>query len=175
MTSGEFNKIAKGLKAVYTKPEFIPDNFAMEVWYRALADIPYELASAAVQQYIATQHFEPKPADIREIAASIVGKKEELTVAEAFSLYWDALCDSGYNAEARFAALPEIVQRVAGSPSAMHDAAISADTNQSVERALFEKRFRVEQEREKEDAKIPAHVRDMIAKMQESNLLEIAG
>lgn len=173
MTKQEFGKIAKGLKAVFTKQDFLPDDYAMEVWYMALSDIPYNVASAAAQVYIATNHFEPKPADIREISAKITEKEEmSMSAAQAFAIYWDALCDSGYNAKERFDKLPEIIKRIAGSPSSMHDAAISEDTNQSVERALFEKKYNIELERMKQEALIPQRVKDLI---EQSIVARIAG
>lgn len=72
MTRDEFKTLAKGMKAVYTKPEFLPDRGAFEVWFSLLEDLSYEAANMAIQKHMATNKFPPTIADIRENAASVM-------------------------------------------------------------------------------------------------------
>ena len=48
MTFDEFKILVKGMKAVYTSPNFLPDADSVKIWYRLLGDMPYELASIAI-------------------------------------------------------------------------------------------------------------------------------
>ena len=42
MTIDEFRVLAKGMKAVYPQPNFLPDMDAVNVWYELLKDIDYQ-------------------------------------------------------------------------------------------------------------------------------------
>lgn len=72
MTFDEFKTLAKGLKSAYTTPNFLPDEYAIKVWYRFLGDLPCDLATMAVQKYISTNRFPPTIADIREMVADMM-------------------------------------------------------------------------------------------------------
>lgn len=54
------------MKAVWTDPKFLPDQYAFDVWFSLLKDLPYDATSAAVQQYMLTQKFPPSIAEVRE-------------------------------------------------------------------------------------------------------------
>ena len=71
MTKEEFKKLAKGLKAVYTQPTFLPDTDALSIWYELLKDLDYMIAQAAVQKHMITSKFPPTIAEIREQAAEV--------------------------------------------------------------------------------------------------------
>lgn len=71
MNYDEFKVLVKGMKAVYTQPTFLPDRDAVNVWYKLLQDIDYNIANAAIQKYMLTQKFPPTIADIREMAATV--------------------------------------------------------------------------------------------------------
>lgn len=78
MTYDEFKILAKGMKAVYTQPTFLPDADAFNIWYQLLQDIDYKIANAAIQKYMLTSKFPPTIADIREQAASVVNGEKPL-------------------------------------------------------------------------------------------------
>ena len=177
MNKAEFSSIAKRLKTIWKK-DFLSNETELEVWYRLLSDIPYEIAVVAANTYMATKTFEPKPADIRDLAVEAMKKVQtsgELTAAEAFSMYWKAVCNGAYNAQAEFDALPEVVQRAAGNASLIHEAAVNESTNYDVERALFEKRFNAVKKQLDEELKIPESVRELFGKVKTDGLLEVAG
>lgn len=84
MTYEEFAKLAKALKAVYTQQNFLPDVYAMQLWFKLLADIPYDMAKVAVENYIATNKFPPTIADIRAYSVQTV-MPDVATWTEAWS------------------------------------------------------------------------------------------
>ena len=65
----QFKILVKAMKAVYTKPEFIPDQDAFNVWYMMLRDLSYEILTNAVQKHMMTSPFPPTIADLRSSAA----------------------------------------------------------------------------------------------------------
>lgn len=72
MTFDEFITLAKGLKCAYTSPNFLPDEYSVKTWYKFLEDLPCDLATMAVQKYIATNKYPPTIADIRENVAEMM-------------------------------------------------------------------------------------------------------
>lgn len=72
MTFDEFKTLAKGLKSAYTTPNFLPDEYSIKVWFKFLEDLPCDLATLAVQKYIATNKYPPTIADIRETVANMM-------------------------------------------------------------------------------------------------------
>lgn len=164
MTREEFALIAAGLKAVYADITFIADGAAMDVWYSLLCDLPYDLASMAATKYMATQKFPPKPADIREMAASITEpESNQMSELEAWQVVYKAICNSGYNSEEEFKKLPEICQKAVGSPSMLREwALMDVDTVQSVEQSHFIRNYRAMLERSRADAKITPMLKEKI-------------
>ena len=69
MEREEFKKIVMALNAVYVGDNFIPTQTAFDMWYEALKDLSYQQATFAAQKYIQTNHFPPRPADLRAIVA----------------------------------------------------------------------------------------------------------
>ena len=161
MTQQEFGNLVKGMKAVYTDPKFIPDNWAMEVWFSMLKDILYEVASVSVQTYMMTNKFPPTIADIREHAMKNT-TEEQMSPNLAWSLVYKAICNSSYNSVKEFEKLPEIVQKVVGSPSALESLARSDGFNEEVEKSLFVKQYNAMITREQENAKLPQSIKDRL-------------
>lgn len=71
MTKDEFKILAKGLKAVYTYPSFLPDADSLEIWFQLLKDLDYKVCNVAIQKYMMTETRIPTPADIRNLCASV--------------------------------------------------------------------------------------------------------
>ena len=72
MSFDKFKLLVKGLKAVYTKDNFLPDADSIKIWYSLLKDIPYEVLNVAIQKYMMSNIFPPTIADLRELSAEIV-------------------------------------------------------------------------------------------------------
>lgn len=71
MDKKEFALFAAALKTYYPRESLLPNNQAMELWYRQLHDIPYHVAEAALNKWVATQKWSPSIAEIRETATSV--------------------------------------------------------------------------------------------------------
>ena len=71
MTKDEFRVLAKGLKAVYTQPNFLPDAEAIQIWYELLKDLDYAMANIAIQKHMVSSKYPPTIADIREQATEV--------------------------------------------------------------------------------------------------------
>lgn len=71
MDKKEFTLFAAALKTYYPREQLLPNNQAMELWYRQLQDIPYQIAEATLNQWVATNKWPPTIAEIRETAANI--------------------------------------------------------------------------------------------------------
>lgn len=71
MTKQEFAVFASALRTYYPKEALLPNQQAMELWYRELQDIPYTVAEAGLRQWVATNKWSPTIADIREMTANV--------------------------------------------------------------------------------------------------------
>ena len=80
MTRDEFSIFANALRTYYAKENLLPNKQAMELWYQALKDLSYSLASAALGKWSQTSRWSPTIADIRETAADITDPDDAATV-----------------------------------------------------------------------------------------------
>lgn len=71
MDKKEFGLFASALKTYYPKENLLPNQQAMELWYRQLQDIPYQVAELALNKWVSTNKWSPSIAEIREQAATI--------------------------------------------------------------------------------------------------------
>lgn len=162
MTREEFKLIVKGMKAIYTKPEFIPDKDAFDVWYMLLADLDYKTASMATQMHMRSSSFEPKPADIIEKYNKLVNK-EELNEMEAWLLVSKALRNGIHGAKEEFDKLPPLIQKAVGTSSQLrHWATTDECSIESVVQSNFMRAYRTICKREKEVDKYPQEVKMQI-------------
>lgn len=75
MDKQEFGLFASALRTYYSKESLLPNNQAMELWFRQLQDIPFPVAEAALNKWVATNKWSPSIAEIRELAAEIKNGK----------------------------------------------------------------------------------------------------
>lgn len=167
MTQKEFLVIAKGLKAVYTDPKFLPDKDALDVWYGLLADLPYQVLTLAAQRYMMQETYPPTIAGLRQKAAELLETQEDsLPDMAAWALVRKALSNSIYHAEEEFARLPELCRLAVGDPANLKEMAVmDISTVDSVEQSHFLRNYRTQVERKKMDAQIAPGVRNMINNM----------
>ena len=154
------------MKAVYTKPEFLPDESALNVWYQLLKDLDYMTASLALEKHMMTSPFPPTIADIRSAAAefgSAVNGADDLSELSAWSLVRRAIQNSNYNAETEFERLPVVVRRAVGTPDNLREmASMPIETVESVEQSHFVRVYRPMLQREKEPRKLSPAVRSIL-------------
>lgn len=140
---------------------------ALNLWHGFFADDDASLVSDAVKAFIAndTKGFPPSIGQIREKLDTINQAVNgfELTPQNAWGLVKKALKDSGYHSAERFAELPEVVREVVGSPSQLHDWAISDDgVSESVIASNFQRSYAARAEQHRTIRRMPGDVRARI-------------
>ncbi len=174
MTEAQFAVLAKGMKAVYADPKFLPDQDAIKVWYSLLKDIDYKDASKAISAIMRTSKFPPTVADITERVHADISA-DEMSELEAWGLIRRALRNSIYNSEKEFGRLPEICQKAVGSPANLREMAVmDEDTVESVQQSHFVRSYRAlkAQKKQEELAHLPAFYRAAIEERQQGLLAE---
>lgn len=71
MTKKEFQVFASALRTYYPKENILPNAQALELWYNQLSDIPYNVATATLNKWVALNKWSPSIADIREQATAL--------------------------------------------------------------------------------------------------------
>lgn len=190
MTFTEMSDVLAIIGAVY--PRFYAnlnenDVKAMtNVWLGFFANDDASLVSDAVKTFIAndTKGFPPVVGQIREkldvINQAVHGF--ELTPQNAWGLVKRAMKDSAYHSAERFSELPDVVQEVVGSPSQLHDWAISDDgASESVIASNFQRSYAARAAVHREIRRMPGDVRariesekQLIAGMQDAPRLQAA-
>lgn len=69
MTEQEFATFAMAVRTFYPREKILPNKEAMELWFRELADIPYDVAEAVLRKWVSLNKWSPSIADIREMVA----------------------------------------------------------------------------------------------------------
>ena len=157
MTKQEFTTLVRGMKAAYSDPKFLPDEYAVTVWYGMLKDIPYKDASKAITDIMRTSPYPPTIADITQKVYQ-ANAREEMSGPEAWSYVRKAIQNSNYNSEQEFAKLPRSVQKAIGTSDNLKElAAMDAQTVESVEQSHFIRAYRtvLDRERMDEQANLP--------------------
>lgn len=83
MTKQEFAQFAMALRTYYPREQILPNQQAMELWYRELQDIPMDVAEATLRKWVSTNKWSPSIAEIRE-NASCVKDGDPLTWGESW-------------------------------------------------------------------------------------------
>lgn len=140
---------------------------ALNLWHGFFADDDASIVSDAVKAFIAndTKGFPPSIGQIREKLDTINQAVNgfELTPQSAWGLVKRAMKDSAYHAAERFAELPEVVREVVGSPSQLHDWAVSDDgVSESVLASNFQRSYAARAEQHRTIRRMPGDVRARI-------------
>ena len=171
MTRDEFKILVKAMKAVYAQQTFLPDQDAFNVWYGMLKDLPYDLAQIAIQKHMLTEKFPPTIADIRSHASGIVQPEEEMSELEAWARVYKAICNSAYHAEREFEKLPRTCQIAVGAPANLREwATMDSEKVVTVEQSHFIRNYRAAVQRCKDEAKLPAGMRQLIEETQKKHM-----
>ena len=161
----KFKILVKGMKAVYTKQEFIPDQDAFNVWYALLRDIDYEILTSAVQKHMMSSPYPPTIADIRGAAAQFTpgGDINQISELEAWGTVRMAISNSIYNSGAEYEKLSPLVQKAVGNSQNLAEwALLDTEAVNSVVQSNFIRSYRAVVSREKEMQKLSPSVRNLI-------------
>lgn len=156
--------LAKALKSVYARDNFLPDEESVKVWYEMLKDLSYQHVNVAVQKYMSTQKFPPTISEIRSIVAELVdGRIEDWS--EEWKLVIHAMrgYSPGSNREYNFNDITaEVVKRLGGVE---YMSRAHSYTEQDVLRANFRDIYKDLAKRKDEKRQMPLILQRTVSNM----------
>ena len=162
MNKQEFAQFTMALKTYYPRENLLPNNQAMELWFRQLQDIPYKVAEIGLNKWVATNKWSPSIADIREVCASV----SEPDVPD-----WGDAWEEVINAISRFGmyraddAVESMTPLTAQAVKRIGFVNICTSENASADRANFRIIYEQLAQRKKEDMQIPQVIKDLIGQI----------
>ncbi len=141
----------------------------LELWAKEFREDDSMLVFAAARTLMGTaREFAPNSGQIREKMRELTSEKAALDEQQAWALVSKACANGYYGYKKEFAKLPPEVQRAVGRPEQLKEwAVMDVDTVQSVVASNFMRSYRAGVEREKELARIPQEVREMLGQVSE--------
>lgn len=164
MTRQEFAVFVSMMRTYYGRENLLPNNQAMELWYRQLEDIPYKVAEASLSKWVATQKWSPSIADLRQMAAEIT-TGETADWGEAWAKVLKTVGSYGYNRQVEAMEHLDDLTREAVKRVGWYDICMSE--NIGVERANFRDIYNSLSERRKKDAQLPPSVKTLISEVRQ--------
>ena len=173
MTKREFSIFAVALKTYYPKDTILPNEQAMELWYMQLKDLPYEVASTALNSWVATNKWSPTIADIREKSADLM-QGERTDWSEGWERVVKCIGAYGYNRQDdALETMDEITRECVKRLGWMN---LCLSENLTADRANFRQMYESISERKRKYDLIPASVQEkirQIAPVKETPVLEV--
>lgn len=169
MTKKEFALFVMALRTYYPRENLLPNDEAMDLWFAQLQDIPYKIAQAGLQKWVATNKWSPSIADIREMTSGITfGEIPDW--GEAWSETQKAIRRFGsYRVAEALESLSPLTRKVVERIGFMN---LCMSDNESADRANFRMIYETLAERQKRDAQLPAPLKEMLLEIKGSLLLE---
>lgn len=176
MDKKQFAIFASALRTYYPRENILPNQQAMELWFRELSDIPYEVAETVLRKWVSTNKWSPSIADIRE-ATSTMLNGEQLTWGEAWEKALNAVRRYGsYNKQAALDSLDPVTRRCVENIGYMD---LCMSENIMVERAHFQKIFELYSQRELTNQRMSLPLAEAIERLrltaQDGGMLRIGG
>ena len=146
MTAKETGVIMEAIRLAYQKTAVMTQADAektLALWSALFADTPYEEVNYAVKVFIMTDTsgFPPTIGQLNKIIAQ--AKMSGMPTAdESWALVRKAISNGIYGSKEEFAELPEICQRIVGTPQQIQDWAMCDSKGLSVARSTFLSRYR---------------------------------
>lgn len=163
MTKQEFATFAMAMRTYFPKEQILPNQQAMELWYREISDLAYPVVEASLRKWVATNKWSPSIAEIREMAANIQNG-DPLSWGESWERALTAVRRFGsYNQGEAMASLDPLTKKCVESIGFM---TLCMSENIMVERAHFQKIFEVYQKREQANKQIAPALQQTIAALQ---------
>lgn len=162
MNKKEFALFAAAVRTYYPKENILPNEQALELWFKQLQDIPYQVAEVTLNKWVATNKWSPTIADIREQAAGITqGSIKDWGEAWEDVLRAIQTYGSWHIKEALESLDPttrQVVNRLGFKNLCMSE-------EPQVDRANFRMMYERQQQRDKEDAQLPPRLKAIISNM----------
>ena len=149
---------------------------AVRLWAQVFADDPYNVVSMAVMALIKTSPYPPQPSDVTEKIQQIT-LPEQMTELEAWGLVLKAVSNSNYNSGEEYKKLPEVIQRLVGTPMQLREwAAMDSETLNTVVASNFQRSYKVRAKSERDYLALPSSVKTFMASIAEGmKMPEISG
>jgi hypothetical protein len=164
MTREQTKEILAVLKAGY--PNFYKDmskNEAkniIDLWTTMFANDSAEIVTEAVKSLICSNKYPPTIADVKE-KIYMITQPQTLTEIEAWQMVRGAI--NYFNASESFASLPQILQKLVGSPNQLREwAMLEAKDVDSVIQSNFMRSYKAKVAQEKDYAMLPASTKELI-------------
>lgn len=164
MTENEFMTWSKALRTYYPRENLLPNREAMELWFRQLQDIPYNVASASLNKWVTQNKWSPSIADVREMSRTVQG--EELSdFGEAWEETLRAISRYGYMRQAEaLESLPKLTRQTV---ERMGYKELCMSENQTSDRANFRMIYEQLAEREKKEQVMPEMLKNQIGQIKQ--------
>lgn len=162
MTKKEFATFAMALKTFYPRENLLPNDKAMELWFKQLEDIPMDVAEIGLQKWVSLNKWSPSIADIREMASSVShGEQADwgdawLEVQKAIRYFGSYRVDEALESLSPLAR--KATERIGFKNMCMSE-------NPEVSRANFRMVYEQLAEREKKDAQLPESLKIVMAQV----------
>ena len=158
---------AMAVRTYYPKENILPNQQAMELWYRELQDIPYQVAEAGLRKWVSTNKWSPSIAEIREMATTVQhgnipdwgdGWEQVLKAIRHFGMYREAEAIASLDDVTR-----QCVERLGFRN-------ICLSENIAADRANFRMMYETAANKKKQDMQLPVALVNMIAGIQNEQL-----
>lgn len=167
MDKREFATFAAALKTYYPKENLLPNSQAMELWFRQLQDIPFIVAEAALNKWVATQKWSPTIADLREMAVSVTAGEKALW-SDGWEQVQTAIRKYGmYNIGAAMDSFDDVTKQTV-KRLGFRDLCLSENPMQ--DRANFRMIFEQIAERKEKAEQLPASLTALIGEIQRKGI-----
>lgn len=162
MTGQEFIRWSAALKTYFPKENLLPTKEAMDLWFQALSDIPYEAANLALMKHVQMCKFAPSIAEIREAASKLM-YGEPPDWGEGWRKALEAIRRYGYYAERE--ALTSMDELTRETVRRLGYTELCMSEDQMQDRANFRMIYEQLARRKREDTAIPPALKEMANKM----------
>lgn len=160
MTRQEFWQFAAAIRTYYSRENILPNEQAMELWFRQLQDIPFPVAEAILAKWVATNKWSPSIADIRDSMAEIQNGGPADDWGEAWDQAMTAIRRFGsYDEDGALASLPPLTRETVRR---LGYKSLCWSENQVADRANFRQVYEILAKRKVETDKIPLPVRETL-------------
>ncbi len=170
MTKQEFALLASAIRTFYPRENILPNQQAMELWYRELQDIPYQVAETGLRQWVSTNKWSPSIADIREMASTIQNGSIP-DWGEGWEQVLKAIRYYGSYREAEALETLDEITLACVKRLGFKNICMSENINQ--DRANFRMIYEQLEERKKKEQQLSPPLVDMIKTIQQKGLLAI--
>ena len=161
MDRKEFAMFTMALKTYYPREQLLPNEQAMELWFKQLQDIPFDIAELSLNKWVAQNKWSPSIADIRETATSI-----KLGNVPEWSEAWEKVINAihRYGTYGAVEALESFDDLTRQAVKRLGFTNLCMSENIAVERANFRQIYENLVQRKLKDAQIPEQLTALIDK-----------